>query len=95
MVRASGGFRHGTRHKLKKNIREKFTVEKYIKEFKLENKVVINQEPASHKGMPHPRFKGMVGVIKEKRGSAYVVSIKVGKNKHKEVIAKPEHLKSL
>ena len=95
MVRASSGFRHATRRKLKKGLREKFTVEKYIKEFKAENKVIIKQEPASQKGMPHPRFKGKVGVIKEKRGSAYVVKIKVGKNKYKDVIARPEHLKSL
>ena len=41
--------------------------------------------------MPFPKFKGKVGLIKEKRGDAYIVEIKVG-NMIKKIISRPEHL---
>ncbi len=41
--------------------------------------------------MPFPKFKGKVGEVKEKRGDAYVVVVKIG-NKTKEIISRPEHL---
>jgi large subunit ribosomal protein L21e len=93
-MKSSGGFRSGTRRKLASEKRAKFKVEKYMQEFKSDQKVVIKQDPSSHSGMPHPRFKGVTGVVKEKRGSAYVITVKTGK-KEKEIIAKPEHLKRL
>jgi large subunit ribosomal protein L21e len=91
MVKASKGFRRSTRRKLKKNIRRKFKVTSYLKEFKPEDKVVIKIDPSSQKGMPFPKFKGKVGEVKEKRGNAYVIKIRIGK-KIKEVISRPEHL---
>ncbi|MCK4335987.1 MAG: 50S ribosomal protein L21e [Candidatus Aenigmarchaeota archaeon] len=91
MVKASKGFRRSTRRKLKKKIRQKFKVTPYLKEFRSKDKVVIKIDPSSQKGMPFPKFKGMIGEVKEKRGNAYVIKITVGK-KIKEVIARPEHL---
>ncbi len=92
MVRMSKGFRSGTRNKLSKSKREKFTVERYIRKFEPNQRVVIHLDPSSHKGMPHPRFKGLIGVVKERRGRAYIVSVKTGR-KEKMIIARPEHLK--
>ncbi|RLJ09949.1 MAG: 50S ribosomal protein L21e [Candidatus Aenigmatarchaeota archaeon] len=86
------GLRKRTRRKLRKKLREKFTVTRFLQEFKKDERVVIEHEPSSQKGMPHPRFKGLIGVIAEKRGRAYVVNVKVG-NKIKKIIARPEHLK--
>ena len=93
-MKSSKGFRSGTRKKLRKKKRAKFKTEKFMKRFKIDQRVVIKQDPSSHKGMPHPRFKGMIGVVKEKRGEAYVVGIKLG-NLEKSVIARPEHLKPI
>ncbi|MCS7105748.1 MAG: 50S ribosomal protein L21e, partial [Candidatus Aenigmarchaeota archaeon] len=57
-------------------------------------KVVIAQEPSSHSGMPHPRFKGRIGKVIGKRGKSYIVEITDG-NKVKKIISKPEHLKAV
>jgi large subunit ribosomal protein L21e len=94
MVRATMGFRRSTRRKLKKSLRHKFKVTPYLREFKAKDKVVIKLDPSSHKGMPFPKFKGATGVIKEKRGDAYIVEITVGKST-KKVISRPEHLVAL
>lgn len=91
-MKASKGFRRGTRRRLKKGAREKFKVGDFIRNFRPDDRVAIKLNPSSHKGMPHPRFEGKVGKVKEKRGNSYVVEVMVGNSK-KDVIARPEHLK--
>lgn len=86
------GYRARTRRKLKKKLREKITVTRFIQNFQINEKVVIDPSPFSQKGMPHIRYKGKIGIIKEKRGRAYVLGVKVGK-KEMKIIARPEHLK--
>jgi large subunit ribosomal protein L21e len=93
-MKSSGGFRSGTRRKLASGKRAKFSVEKYMQEFRPDQRVVIKHDPSSHSGMPHPRFKGLTGVVSGKRGNAYIVKVRVGK-KEKEIVARPEHLKRL
>ncbi|MBU0898675.1 MAG: 50S ribosomal protein L21e [Nanoarchaeota archaeon] len=92
MSRASRGFRTGTRSKLKQKKRAKFKSETYLKEFKIDDSVVIKIEPSSHKGMPFPKFNGKIGTVIDKRGKSYIVKIGVGNSK-KDIIARPEHLK--
>ncbi len=91
MVKASSGLRTGTRRKLKKGYRDKFTVTPFLREFREDQKVTVKPNPSSHKGMPHIRFKGASGVIRGKRGDAYLVEVKIG-NKVKTITARPEHL---
>lgn len=92
-MRVSRGFRAGTRSKLRLRPRDKFTVEKILKEFKPETRVMIKLDPQSHDGMPHPKYKGKTGIIKGRRGSSYIISVKIGK-KEKQVISRPEHLEA-
>ena len=66
-------------------------ITKFLQEFKLGQKVVIKQEASSRKGMPHLRYKGMVGKVVERRGKSYVVEVKNG-GKKKKLLARPEHL---
>lgn len=94
MVRSSKGFRRATRQKLKKKFRHKFKPEDYLKEFKESEKVVLANNPSSHKGMPHPKLKGRVGEVASRRGNSYVVNVRVG-GATKQIITRPEHLKSL
>ena len=93
MVRKSHGYRHGTRSLLKKSPREKgkLGLSRLLREYKPGEKVIIKIEPSVHKGMPHKRYHGKVGVIKEKRGRAYVVSVTQG-DAVKEIIVRPEHI---
>ena len=94
MAKSSRGFRTGTRRKLKRKHREKFTVEKHLQEFKSGDKVIININSSSPKSMPHYRYQGKAGTVKEKRGGGYVIGIKLGK-KEMEITTKPEHLKGV
>lgn len=91
-MKSSKGFRHKTRRRLKKALRSKFTPERLMQEFKLQEKVIIKQDPTSQRGMPHPSFKGLNGIIEGRRGDAYVVRVKRG-NKAFTLISCPEHLK--
>ncbi len=92
MARKSRGFRTRTRRKLRQKVRPSIT--KFLQEFRKGQKVIILPEPSSHRGMPHPRFKGKSGKIIEKRGRSYLVEILDG-NKVKKIIARPEHLKKI
>lgn len=91
-MKSSKGPRSSTRRKLSKRYGEKFTITPYLQDFKPEDMVVVKIDPSSHKGMPHHRFKGLVGVVREKRGDAFVLDVKIG-NATKTVISRPEHLK--
>jgi len=53
--------------------------------------VVIKIDPSVHKGQPHRRFHGKVGVVIGKRGRAYIIRVRDG-DTHKTVFARPEHL---
>ena len=93
MVRKSHGYRHGTRSLLKKSPREKgkLGLSRLLHEYQPGEKVIIKIEPSVQKGMPHKRYHGKVGIIKERRGRAYVVSVTQG-DAVKEIIVRPEHL---
>ena len=91
MVRSSSGLRRGTRRKLKAGVKHKFKVTPYITEFKIDDKVVIKLNPSSHNGKPFPKFKGKIGIVKGKRGDAYILEVAIGNSK-KEIISRPEHL---
>ena len=92
MVKKSRGFRSGTRRKFRQKVGYRPTITKFVERFKKNEKVVISQEPSSHKGMPHNRFMGKTGIVIGKRGKSYIVEIKEG-NKPKKIISRPEHLK--
>ena len=89
-----GGFRSNTRYKLKKKAgtKGKVTITRLLKKFKVGDRVRILHEPAIQKGMPHPRFKNLVGTVLTKEGSnAYLLQIKDG-NKLKKVVSRAIHL---
>jgi large subunit ribosomal protein L21e len=92
MVLTSWGFRRKTRRKLARGMRDKFTSEMFLKEFKPGDKVVIRQDSISQKGMPYPRYLGKTGTVVGKRGSAYVVKVRTGSNTN-ELQVRPEHIK--
>ncbi|MEM5794476.1 MAG: 50S ribosomal protein L21e [Candidatus Aenigmatarchaeota archaeon] len=94
MVKKSRGIRAKTREKLRQKPGYRPAITKFLQEFKEGQKVAILQEPSSHSGMPHPRFKGRIGKVIGKRGKSYIVEITDG-NKVKKIISRPEHLKAI
>lgn len=93
MTRRTGGFRAKTRKKLRKKPRSKgkISTTRLLQSFKIGDSVIIRQEAAVHKAMPHPKFKSQTGKVVAKQGKAYVVQIKDG-GKTKKLLAAPIHL---
>ena len=92
-MRGSKGYYSGTRSLLRKPNRErgKPHISKILHEYTLGSQVIIKMDSSTQKSMPHKRFHGKIGVIVEKRGRGYVVSVPQG-NSIKEIITRPEHL---
>jgi len=92
-MKKSKGYRAKTRSLLKRKPRErgKSGLSKILHDYKKGDKVLIKTDPSVHKGMPHRRYYGEVGVVADKRGRSYVISVKQG-NAVKEIIVRPEHI---
>lgn len=93
-MRKPKGLRARTRSLLRKNSRDrgKISTSRLLYDYKRGEKVVIDIEPSVHKGMPHRRYQGRVGVVVGKRGRAYAVNVTQG-DAVKEIVVLPEHLK--
>jgi large subunit ribosomal protein L21e len=93
MGRKAKGYRRKTRSLLKKKPRErgKTGLSKILHEYKPGEKVVVNIDPSIHKGMPHRRYHGKIGVIVNKKGRSYTVNVTQGRAV-KEIIVRPEHI---
>ena len=89
MVRASSGVRHGTRRRLK--LKEKSSIERFLKAFKPQDKVILKFHPASQKGGYPIRYAGPVGTVVSHRGDCYLVQFLIG-GKDWRLIIRPEHL---
>jgi large subunit ribosomal protein L21e len=91
MVR-SHGPRKRTREKFRRS--RKTPINEFLKKFEKGDKIVIDINSSSVRGMPFKRFQGLSGKVLEKRGKAYLLEIKDGK-KLKKIIASPEHIKKI
>ncbi|MGA2308411.1 MAG: 50S ribosomal protein L21e [Candidatus Bathyarchaeia archaeon] len=93
MIKKSKGFRSSARRLLTKGIREhgKLRLSKLLHEYQPGTSVVVKIDSSVHKGMPHRRYHGKVGIILNKRGRSYVVSVSQG-DAIREIIVRPEHL---
>ncbi len=74
--RSRGLFSRHSRHLARHNMPHKIAVREIIKTFKPGDKVAIVPK-SNMKNIPHPRYKGRIANVIEKRGSAYVVELKV------------------
>lgn len=92
-MRKSKGYRHKTRALLRRKPREKGKtgLSKILRKYTSGEKVVIKINPSIHKGMPHRRYHGRIGVIAKKKGRAYIVDVTQG-DATKQIIVRPEHL---
>jgi len=73
--------------------RGKLKLSEYFREFKEGDNVAVAREKAINGSFPK-RLQGRTGVIKSKRGKAYVVEIK-DQAKPKEFLITPVHLKKI
>ena len=92
-MRGSKGYYTGTRSLLRKATRDKGKpkISKILQEYIPGSQVIIKMDSSTQKSMPHKRFHGKIGIIVEKRGRGYVVSVPQG-DSIKEIITRAEHL---
>ena len=62
-----------------------------IKNFKVGDKVSIVPK-GNFADIPHPRYRGRIGEIIEKRGDAYIVQVSVSKSTIRKIIVPQRHL---
>jgi len=93
MGRKAKGFQHKSRSLLTRKPRErgKTSLAKILHVYEDGEKVLVKINPSVHKGMPHRRFHGKIGVIVTRRGRSYVIHVPQG-DATKEIIVRPEHL---
>ncbi len=85
----SGRSRNLARHHKPSSLR----VRDIIKDYKIGDRVAIVPK-GNTANIPHPRYKGKVGVIKEKRGRGYVVEINSMRSK-KLIIVHSIHVEKI
>ncbi len=88
MVKRSKGILSKRTRETKR--RKKTTVSEAVKKFKIGDKVVFKPQ-ATTRGRPHLRYRNRHGIVREARGSCYVIEIKDG-GKTKQLISRAIHL---
>jgi len=86
----SHGFRHKTRSVMKKKSPRgvSFLLQKYNEG----QQALVIIDPRQHKGLPHRRYHGKVGVVKQVGRRAVTLDVKLG-NKSKTLITRFDHIK--
>ena len=88
----SKGYRRRTRALLRKT--NLGGLSRMLREYSVDQKVVIKIDSAQVKGMPHRRFNGLVGTVTEVGRRTLTVDVPVG-DKVKTVTARKEHVAPL
>lgn len=65
---------------------------RFMRDYKVDDKVIIQIDPSQQKGMPHRRFHGRVGTIEKVYMRSLVLTLMMG-SKLKKVITRLEHVK--
>ncbi len=86
----SHGFRRRTRALLKGS-KTKKGISSLLVEYAPADRVVVKIDPSQVKGMPHRRFNGLVGTVKQAGRRAVTLEVQVG-GKTKTLIARKEHV---
>ncbi len=92
MAQRSHGLFVGRTRQLARHYKpSKLGITKLIKDFKVDDRVIIVPK-GNFKNIPHPRYKGRVGVVTEKRGDSYVVEVHTSKSVTRQIIVPQMHL---
>ena len=84
---------HGARRRTRSLLRSssKKGLSSLLVDYAPNDRVVIKIDPAQVKGMPHRRFNGLVGTVKEAGRRAVTIEVPVG-HKVKTLVARKEHV---
>jgi large subunit ribosomal protein L21e len=74
--RSHGLFSGRTRHLARHHKPSELGVNDFIKDIKTGDKVAIVPK-GNFRDIPHPRYRGRIGIVQERRGGAAVVKVKI------------------
>jgi len=63
-----------------------------LREYSVGQRALVIIDPSQHKGLPHRRYHGKVGVVRDVGRRALTLDVKLG-NKSKTLIARLDHVK--
>ncbi len=86
----SHGFMHKSRSVMTKD--EVRGVSFLLREYKVGDKVLVIIDPSQHKALPHRRYHGKVGTVKEVGRRTVKLAVNLGK-KSKTLITRLDHIK--
>lgn len=88
------GHSHGFRHKSRSILTKKYPrgVSFLLYEYKVGERALVKIDSRQHKAMPHRRYHGKVGTIREVGRRTLILDIKLGK-KTKTLITRLDHVK--
>ncbi|MGC8479719.1 MAG: hypothetical protein ACP5M9_03570 [Candidatus Micrarchaeia archaeon] len=89
--RSHGLFIGRTRNLARHNKPSTLGITKLIKNLEIGSKVVISQK-SNFRNIPHPRYKGRIGTVIERRGDSYVVEFPVSKSIKRKLVVPQMHL---
>ena len=88
----SKGYRRKTRSLFRKRRQVRTGLSAILRQYNVDDKVVIAIDSSQVKGMPHRRFQGRVGSVEKVGRRALIVQVPMS-GKTKKVIARLEHVK--
>lgn len=86
----SHGFRHKSRSIMTKHARR--GVSFLLREYAAGQRALVIIDPSQHKAIPHRRYHGKVGVIRDVGRRTLTLDVKLG-NKSKTLITRFDHVK--
>ena len=88
------GRSHGFRHKSRSIMTKKFHrgVSFLLREYTVGQQALVIIDPSQHKGLPHRRYHGKVGLIRNVGRRTLTLDVKLG-NKSKTLITRLDHVK--
>ena len=86
----SHGFRYKSRSVLTKNASR--GVSFLLRQYNVGDRVLIQIDSRQHKAMPHRRYHGKVGSVREVGRRSVILNVKLG-NKTKTLITRFDHIK--
>ncbi|MEM0074515.1 MAG: hypothetical protein QXR85_00800 [Candidatus Micrarchaeaceae archaeon] len=94
MERSQGLFSGRSRHLSRHHMPSKLGISEIVKQFNIGDKVAIVPK-SNFRDIPHPRYRGKIGTVIGKRGSAYEVEINVSKTTRRMLVVPQRHLEKV
>lgn len=86
----SHGFRHKTRSVMRKGSPR--GVSFLLREYEAGQRALVIIDPRQHKGLPHRRYHGKVGLVREVGRRAVTLDVRLG-GKSKTLVTRLDHIK--